>query len=228
MLAVPAAAAMAVLLWLRRRVPVPAAYERGATHARAAAAPAGALPLRFWLYAGYAALNMVGFATWAVLAFHLQQRHVVALSVIPVMYALAMGAAALGALASGIAYDRVGLAGLAVMPLLTALVPFLSFSTGAGLVWAGAVVWGFGLGVHESTMRAAVADLLPAGRRGRGLRSVHGGLRPGLAGGEHRRRRLLRALGRHRGGLRGRHPGRRDGRVRAPHRGQEVTPLCPR
>ncbi|MGZ6695744.1 MAG: MFS transporter [Solirubrobacteraceae bacterium] len=169
-LAVPGAAAMAVLAWLRLHVPVPAAYEKGPMpHAGAPRFALGALPTRFWLYAGYATLNMLGFATWAVLAFHLQQRHVVALSTIPIMYAVAMGAAALGALASGSVYDRVGLAGLAVVPPLTAVVPFLSFSTAVGLVWAGAVVWGFGLGVHESTMRAAVADLVPATRRGAGF-----------------------------------------------------------
>jgi MFS family permease len=79
-----------------------------------------------------------------------------------------MGAAALAALAAGAAYDRVGLRGMAVLPLLGALVPFLSFSTTPALVWAGAVVWGVAMGVHESTMRAAVADLVPAERRGAG------------------------------------------------------------
>lgn len=33
---------------------------------------------------------------------------------------------------------------------------------------AAALVWGAAMGVHESTMRAAVADLVPAGRRGFG------------------------------------------------------------
>ena len=36
------------------------------------------LPARFWWYAAYTALNMTGFATFAVLAYHLQVRHVVA------------------------------------------------------------------------------------------------------------------------------------------------------
>ena len=34
------------------------------------------------------------------------------------------------------------------------------------MAWAGAIVWGAALGVQESTMRAAVADLAPPGRRG--------------------------------------------------------------
>jgi MFS family permease len=126
------------------------------------------LPARFWWYAGYTALNMTGFATFAVLAYHLQVRHVVPSAVIPIVYAVAMGLAALGALASGWLYDRVGLRGLVLVPVFTAVVPFLSFSTTPWLVWAGAAVWGLGLGMHESTMRAAVADLVPASRRGAG------------------------------------------------------------
>jgi MFS family permease len=126
------------------------------------------LPARFWWYAAYSALNMTGFATFAVLAYHLHVRHVVPDAVIPIVYAVAMALAALGAIASGSLYDRIGLRGLVVVPVFTAAVPFLSFSTTAWLTWAGAAVWGIGLGMHESTMRAAVADLVPPSRRGAG------------------------------------------------------------
>jgi predicted MFS family arabinose efflux permease len=85
-----------------------------------------------------------------------------------VTYAVSMGAAALAALASGALYDRIGLRGLLVALPLTAAVPFLSFSDSPALVWAGAAVWGAALGIHESTLRAAVADLVPAARRGTG------------------------------------------------------------
>jgi MFS family permease len=111
---------------------------------------------------------MTGFATFAVLAYHLQVQHVLSAPLIPVAYAAAMGAAALGALGAGLLYDRIGLRGMAVLPLLGAVVPFLSFSTTPVLVWVGAVVWGVAMGIHESTMRAAVADLVPAARRGAG------------------------------------------------------------
>jgi MFS family permease len=47
-------------------------------------------------------------------------------------------------------------------------VAFLSFSPSAVLVWVGSIVWGAAMGVHESTMRAAVADMVPAARRGVG------------------------------------------------------------
>ena len=167
-LAVPGALAMAAVIWLRRAVPQPAAYEPAVARPVAPAAEASGFPARFWLYSGFTALTMTGFATFAVLAYHLQAQHVLSAPLIPVTYAAAMGAAALGALAAGAAYDRVGLRGMAVLPLLAAVVPFLSFSDTPALVWAGAVVWGVGMGVHESTMRAAVADLVPAGRRGAG------------------------------------------------------------
>jgi MFS family permease len=111
---------------------------------------------------------MLGFATWGVLAFHLAVRHVVSASLIPVLYAAAMGAAALAALLFGRVYDRVGLRGLVVLPPLAAAVPWLSFDRGVVAVVLGAIVWGAAMGVHESTMRAAVTELVPASRRGAG------------------------------------------------------------
>lgn len=63
-----------------------------------------------------------------------------------------------------VVYDRFGLRGLAVLPVLAAIVPFLSFTTSPALVWAGALV----LGVHVSAMRGAVTDLVTAHWRGTG------------------------------------------------------------
>jgi MFS family permease len=167
-LAVPGLLAMAAVLRLRRAVPQPAAYEHGAHAASKTMSVGGRFPARFWLYSGFTALTMTGFATFAVLAYHLQARHVLSAPWIPVAYAAAMGAAAIGALGAGVVYDRIGLRGMVVLPPLAALVPFLSFSTTPVLVWIGAVIWGLAMGVHESTMRAAVADLVPASRRGAG------------------------------------------------------------
>jgi MFS family permease len=111
---------------------------------------------------------MLGFATWAVLAFHLTEKDVVSPGGVPLLYAGAMGAAALAALGFGRVYDRVGLRGLVVLPPLSAAIPWLSFSTSTWAVVIGAVVWGAAMGVHESTMRAAVTELVPAHRRGAG------------------------------------------------------------
>jgi MFS family permease len=166
-LAVPGVVVLAALARLRRAVPVPAAYDRTAV-VRPDEDADSHLPPRFWWYAGFTALNMAGYATFAVLAYHLQVRHLVPEAEIPVIYALAMGSAALAALGSGRLYDSIGLRGLVLIPPLTAAVPFLSFSTQPALVCVGAMLWGAAVGVHESTMRAAVADLVPAAHRGKG------------------------------------------------------------
>lgn len=175
-LAIPGVLAVLMLARLRRAVPNPSAYEATDQEASPVVAPTPAgrgrtfrgFSRQFWLYTTFTALTVGGYATFGVLSYHLQVRHVVTAALIPVIYAVAMGVDALAALGSGRLYDKVGLRGLVVLPVLTAVVPFVSFSTSAGLVWIGAIVWGAAMGVHESTMRAAVADLVPAGRRGTG------------------------------------------------------------
>jgi MFS family permease len=168
-LAIPAVAALVVLGRLRLAVPDPSAYDPDAHLSDAKHLTLDVrLPRQFWLYAMFAATTMLGFATWAVLAYHLAVRHVVSPSLIAVLYAGAMGAAALAALVFGRIYDRVGLRGLVVLPPLAAVVPWLSFQSSVAAVTVGAVLWGIAMGVHESTMRAAVTDLVPARRRGAG------------------------------------------------------------
>ena len=108
-------------------------------------------------------------STWAVLALHLTQHHVVPTSVVPILYAVSLAIAGVSALAFGRVYDRVGMRGLIVVSPLAAAIPWLSFSTSVAAVIIGAVVWGATVGVHESTMRAAVTDLVPAERRGAGF-----------------------------------------------------------
>lgn len=173
-LAVPGAVAVVLLAWIRRAVPAPAAFAPRPGGGAGGDAPAEAhepwwrFSRLFWAYSGFTALTMVGFATFGVLAYHLEVDAVVPAWEIPVIYAAAMGVDALAALGSGWLYDRVGLRGLVVLPVLAAAVPFLSFSDRPVLVWTGAMMWGAAMGIHESTMRAAVTDLVPAHRRGTG------------------------------------------------------------
>ena len=167
-LAAPGVLVLLVLVWLHRAVPLPALYERAPTHSlnRPGGSATASLPRRFWQYCAFTAASMTGFATFGVLSYHLQVRHVLPQEMIPVTYSAAMAAAALAALGSGRLYDRIGLGGLLIAVPLTALVPVLSFSTNSTWVWIGAVVWGAVVGIHESTLRAAVADMVPGTRLG--------------------------------------------------------------
>lgn len=169
LLALPGALALLALIRLRRAAPDPTQWEPSArvSEKKDLRLEAG-LPAQFWRYAAFSATTMLGFSTWALLAFHLTSRHLVAAAFVPALYALAMAAASIAAVGFGRIYDRVGLRGLIALPPLAMVVPILSFSTSAVLFVAGAVAWGAGMGIHDSTMRAAVADFVPAHRRGAG------------------------------------------------------------
>ena len=168
-LAVPGLLALAVLLRLRAAAPNPHAYDPAAQLPEAKRLSLDTrLPRRFWHYAAFSAATMFGFSTWAVLAYHLTTRHLLPASLVAVLYAAAMAAAAITAVGFGRVYDRIGLRGLIVLPVLAAIVPLLSFATSTAAFVLGAVIWGAAMGVHDSTMRAAVADLVPPHRRGAG------------------------------------------------------------
>ncbi|MFF4021167.1 MFS transporter [Streptomyces sp. NPDC001843] len=170
-LALPGFAALALLVWLRARVPDPVAYETATGEASpedpnsSDASQDGRLPRAFWTYAAFTAATLTGFATFGVLSYHLVARHLMPTATVPVLYAAAMAADAVAALATGWLYDRFGSRVLVVLPLLSAAVPALAFTDTLAVAVAGALVWGAAVGVQESTLRATVADLVPTGRR---------------------------------------------------------------
>ncbi|MCH0573354.1 MFS transporter [Streptomyces sp. MUM 136J] len=170
-LALPGVAALALLVWLRARVPDAAAYERASRRptTRGTDPPGGTerprLPRAFWVYAAFTALTLVGFSTFGVLSFHLVTRRLLPTAAVPVLYAAAMVADAVSALATGWLYDRHGPRVLVVLPLLSAVVPVLAFAGSPAVAVLGALVWGAAVGVQESTLRATVADLVAPGRR---------------------------------------------------------------
>ncbi|MGC5020783.1 MFS transporter [Micromonospora sp. DT47] len=177
-LAVPAVAGMVLLLWLRAGVPEPRRFEPGPRPGTAPAPPGGRLPRVFWTFLAFTVVTTAGYATFGVLSFHLATRHVVPVAVVPVVYAAAMGIDAFASLASGWLYDRVGVRVLAVVPVLTALIPVAAFTRTPATAFAGVLAWGAVLGIQESTMRAAIADIVPAARRG----TAYGIFAAGLGG----------------------------------------------
>lgn len=168
LLAIPGIGVLALLAWLRARVPEPARYEVDVTPAAkpvVAQSFLRSLPRSFWMYSGFSAATMVGFTTFGVLSFHQVTEGIVPVAVVPVIYAAAMAADAIAALITGWAYDRIGAQVLGALPVLAALVPVLAFSDSIVWVVAGAVVWGAAVGIQESTLRAVVADLVEPARR---------------------------------------------------------------
>lgn len=172
-LTIPAAAAMILLAWLRIRVPDPGSYELvdeaysgSAAATTASAAPERRLPGRFWVFAAAGLAANAGLVTFGVISFHLTDVGIVPLAVVPLLYGAAMAIAALAALASGFLYDRWGAGVLLAVPPLIVLVPMFSLSQNLPGVVIGILAWGAAVGILDSTVKALVADMVPAGRRG--------------------------------------------------------------
>jgi MFS family permease len=168
-LAIPGVVALALLLWLRARVPNPTDYEPENPEPieRAGQPPRTVrhLPRAFWEYSGFTAMTMIGFATFGVLSFHMVERGIVPAPVVPVLYAGVMAIDAIVALGTGWAYDRFGPRVLLLLPIIAAAIPVLAFTDALASVIAGSLLWGAALGIQESTLRATVADLVEPGRR---------------------------------------------------------------
>ncbi len=163
-LGVPALMTLVMLWAAQRKVPAPEEMER--SHPSPAPAAHGRFPQAFWLYTLFAFLSVAGFANFQLIAYHLAARAIVPQAQIPLLYALAMGVDAIVALIIGKTYDRIGLVSLLALPLLTIPIAFLGFSGSYALAVAGVVFWGAVMGIHETIMRAAIADLTPMARRG--------------------------------------------------------------
>ena len=170
-LGVPAVLTVVALFSARVRFPDPRALEGEADRSADAPLAGDGRVLRanapFWRYGLFSVLAVAGFAPFPLVAFHLVREGVLTAPELPLLYAVAMAVDAVVALATGHLYDRRGLVVLVSVPFVTVASAAL-FTTEPLLVWAGAVAWGAVMGIQESTLRAAVADLVTVERRATG------------------------------------------------------------
>jgi MFS family permease len=167
-LALPGAVAMALLVITRRRLPAPDSPGPDSRPSAAGTSSGRArvpLPPLFLRFAVGTTLCTAGLVTFGLISFSLVGRHLVPTAGAPLLYAVAMAAGALAALATGEVYDRVGPGVLLSLPLLVAGVPPLAFGTSLTPAVLGVLLWGAAVGVQDSTVKALVADLVPRDRR---------------------------------------------------------------
>jgi MFS-type transporter involved in bile tolerance (Atg22 family) len=170
-LAVPGAASIALLVWLRRRTgdPLRDQARAAAPQPRTSLLRASRdLPQAFWLFAASTALTTAGLVTFGVISYHLVKADLVPTAAVPVVYAAAMAAAAVAALIVGWVHDRWGGRTLIVLPVMVAAVPALAFADTWTVVLLGVLLWGAATGLQDSTVKALVAQLVPASRRATG------------------------------------------------------------
>ena len=137
-----------------------------------ARAPVGAhassaLSRAFWLYAASATLVAFGFADFSLIAFHFAKGAVFSQSIVPILYAGAMGASGLGSLVFGRWFDARGLQVLVPGILIGAIAAPLAFLGDSILAIAGVLSWGLSVGIHDAIMQAGVARMVPEHARAR-------------------------------------------------------------
>jgi MFS family permease len=159
-LVIPAVLSLAVLAFSRWLFPNPRRME-----AETVAIPETAsLPRAFWQYLVAMALMALGYADFNLISFHLQRVGDPS-AAIPLLYALAMGAAAVSALIFGRWFDRWGLPALMLAALLAAFFAPLAFLGSLAAAAIGIALWGIGMGIQDSLMSAPISILVHADRR---------------------------------------------------------------
>ncbi|RKX58837.1 MAG: MFS transporter [Thermodesulfobacteriota bacterium] len=163
---IPALLCVATLLVARIKLPSPEKLETSGGPTRQNIQGKGRLPRIFWFYALFSFFSVAGFVNFQIISYHFKVQSVISDVQIPVFYAIAMGADALVALIIGKTYDKIGLISLVSIPLLTLPIPLFAFSHSYGFAIIGVLLWGTAMGIHETIMRAAIADLTPIEHRG--------------------------------------------------------------
>ncbi len=160
-LAIPAVLAMISLLIARFSYPQPAQLEGAFRKVQ----PEG-MKRNFWLYMAAVALIAAGYADFPLIAFHFKKTAVVDENLIPLFYAVAMIADAAAALIFGKLFDRIGLFTIIIGVFFSLLFAPMVFSGNWKFAFSGMILWGIGMGMQESVLRAAIANIIPSEKRG--------------------------------------------------------------
>ncbi len=114
---------------------------------------------KFKAYLLFVFTSSAGLISFQLLSYHIKNGSFVPDYLLALLYGLAMGVDAIAALGIGRAYDRHGLSVLMALPLLIIpIIPLALLSTVVSIVVA-VVVWGIVIGMQETVLRAAVAEL---------------------------------------------------------------------
>jgi len=161
LLGIPLAGVAIVLLFARSAVPKPGRLEVNRGTRENGDEPPGIMP-----YATFIFLGMAGFASFPLISFHLKAQSIIPDAAIPLFYASAMVVSVIVALLVGRVFDRIGTHALLAIPVLSTATVLLAFSFNPGVAIVGSLVWGAGIGIFETVLRASIAESTTADRRG--------------------------------------------------------------
>jgi predicted MFS family arabinose efflux permease len=153
------------LLTLGFLVPATIAGQKVAPQNREATGPALRDARAFRRYAIGGALVAAGYVDFALIAYRFQRDHIVGTAAISIIFAAAMGVAAITAPGFGRLLDRRGNVAVAAALAVTAVATAIAF-LGHGIVAdAGAALWGVGTVVQDSLLLALISAVITE-RRG--------------------------------------------------------------
>jgi MFS family permease len=163
-LLVPALANLSMLMVARMIYPDPGEMQEAAP-----AEPETPLPRVFFIYVLGAALVAAGFVDYPLIAYHFVRTGELDAQKVAALYAVAMAVSGAGSLLLGRMFDRHGYVVLIWLTLITLPFAPLVFLGGTWGAVIGAVLWGIGMGGHESIIPAAVAPMVAVQRRATGF-----------------------------------------------------------
>lgn len=168
-LAIPGAITLALLFYTKHKFPYPERFEPE---------PKQYVPFKiqgsFIKYIVGISLFAFGFIDYALIVMHLAKNYVtmdglLTVETLPLVYAGAMLVDAVAALFFGYLYDKQGIKALVISTILAAPFAILVFGGySVGVVLAGLLLWGIGMGAQESILKATVTSLVPKASRATG------------------------------------------------------------
>ncbi len=125
------------------------------------------LDRRFWFYTLSMAALSLGYIHWAIASYFLKHWGVLTDVEIALNYMIAMATDAIMAFPIGFLYDVIKLRSLYIAPLLCMSIPITLFLSTANraLPYALSAIWGIIMGIYETNMRAAIADIVDEKQR---------------------------------------------------------------
>ena len=161
-LLIPALLALGTLGAARLTFPTPEDFEPAPPPTDHAAG----FPKVYWIYMGFVAASIAGYAHFQVISYHFKAAAVFSDVHIPLLFALAMAVDGVVALIVGRLFDRYGWIVLIGIPIFSIPITPLVFTKSATAAVAGVVLWGAAMGIQETVMRAGLAELIHAHKRG--------------------------------------------------------------
>ena len=123
-------------------------------------------PKSYWIYVAAGALIAAGFADFSLIAFHFQHSRTVPQDLVPAFYAIAMAAGAVASLIVGELLDTFGLPVVILAAGLAAFSAPLVFLCGMIPALVGITLWGIGMGVQDSALKAILSGVVGPEKRG--------------------------------------------------------------